>query len=212
MKKDIGWLILRFTKRNESSIPGWAGFISQTGELPTRLTVLDYYPVIYQPITEYSTVQECLCVAQKATDEVGQWYVYTTFDLGVCMKAYPLVWNYPQKFDRHIIMIGTFHLAMGYYHMIGKKMEGSGFADVLLETNLVSSGSIHGVLTGKNYSRATHCHKTLLEALHRLMIEVFIQEKENVFASLSESEVYKELVENPSKDSFEKFLSNSTVC
>ena len=31
-----------------------------------------------------------------------------------------------------------------------KKMEGSGFSDVLLEANLVSSGSISGVLTGKN--------------------------------------------------------------
>ena len=63
-------------------------------------------------------------------------------------------------------MIGTFHLIMGYYKMMGKKMEGSGFGDILLESGLISSGSLQGVLSGKNYSRATRCHKVLSEAMH----------------------------------------------
>jgi hypothetical protein len=33
--------------------------------------------------------------------------VVTTFDLGVCMKAYPIIWNQPKKFEDHIIMIGV---------------------------------------------------------------------------------------------------------
>ena len=95
--------------QSTQKVPSLIAFISQTGEVPDKLTKIDYYPVIAKPITDYKTVQECLHYAEKATAEVGQKYVITTFDLGVCMKAYPLVWNNPMKYDNHIIMIGTFH-------------------------------------------------------------------------------------------------------
>ena len=59
-KKDTAWLFLRTFKTQDQVIPGWGGFVSQAGGSPERLTSLDYYPVIYHPIIEYSTVQECL--------------------------------------------------------------------------------------------------------------------------------------------------------
>ena len=72
-------------------------------------------------------------------------------------------------------MIGTFHLTMGYLNMIGKKMDGSGFTDVLFEANLISSGSLHGVVSGKNYIRAMNCHKVLTESLQRLLLNEFVK-------------------------------------
>ena len=90
---------------------------------PKSLTKIAYYPVIQKPITEYSTVQEVLRNSEEASNEVGQSIVITTFDLGVCMKAYPLVWNSQEKYKNYIIMIGSFHLIMTYFKMIGKKMD-----------------------------------------------------------------------------------------
>jgi hypothetical protein len=57
--------------------------------------------------------------------------------------------------------------------MIGKKMEGTGLSDILLEAGLIGSGSITGVMTGKHYSRAMHYHKILLDALARFLFEEF---------------------------------------
>ena len=71
--------------------PGWAGFVSVTGDSPTSTTTTDYYPVINYPITDYKTVQQCLEYAESVSREVGQDDDITTFDLGVCMKAYPLI-------------------------------------------------------------------------------------------------------------------------
>ncbi len=157
------WILLRLhASLVEQDVPGWAGFVSLTGEKPERKTTIDYYPVIFNPITEYKTVQECLRQAECATNEVGQEYVITTFDLGVCMKAYPLIWNQPQRFEKHIVLIGTFHLVCAYLKMIGKKMNGSGLSDVLLEADLITSGSLKGVESGKQYDRALHCHKSML--------------------------------------------------
>ena len=70
---------------------------------PQKITTIDYHPDIYHPITQYSAVQECLKYTEKATDEVGHEYAAITFDLGVCSKAYPLLWNFQQLFNRHII-------------------------------------------------------------------------------------------------------------
>ena len=109
-------------------MPGWAGYVSSTGDVPHRLTT-DYYPVIPFPFTDNKVVKECLRFSEEASLEVGQKYVITSFDLGVCIKAYRVVWNYPKRYENHIIMIGTFHLACSYLKMIGKKMECSGLSD-----------------------------------------------------------------------------------
>ena len=93
------------------------------------------------------------------------------------MKAYPLVWNDPLRYNKYILLIGTFHLICAYFHVIGKKMKGCGFSDVLLEAELAKSGTVHGVMSGKNYSRAIVCHKTMLEALERLLFSVFLETK-----------------------------------
>lgn len=63
---------LHVAKTSTQTIPGWGGYISLTGEKPSRLTTIEYYPIISKPITEYETVQECLRYAKDAAREVGQ--------------------------------------------------------------------------------------------------------------------------------------------
>ena len=69
---------------------------------------------------------ECLKYAEKATAEVGQQYVITTFDLEVYMKAYPLVWNNAVKHEKHMILIGLCSHENGW-----EKMNGSGLPTFL---------------------------------------------------------------------------------
>ena len=104
---------------------------------------------------DYKTVQECLRYAENATNEVIQQYIIT-FDLGVCMKAHPIIWNNAKTYENHIIQLGTFHLASAFMKMIGKKMRGTGLSDILLEAGLIGSGSLQGILSGKQYERALH--------------------------------------------------------
>ena len=77
-------------------VPGWVGFILETGQVPKRLTTIDYYPFINHPITNYSTVQECHKVSKNTLCEVGQKYTVATFDLD------------------HIVLIESFHLICAY--------------------------------------------------------------------------------------------------
>lgn len=73
------------------------------------------------------------------------------------------------------VYIGTFHLVCAYLKMIGKKMNGSGLSDIMLEAELITSGSLKGVESGKQYDRALHCHKTMQECLERLMLASYLK-------------------------------------
>lgn len=98
-------------------MPGFGGFISSTGKVPSRKSTIDFYTPINQPITDNAVVYEILKRSEAAMEEVGQPYTINTFDLGVVMKACPIVWKYEEEFSKHVILIGKFHTAMNY---IGK--------------------------------------------------------------------------------------------
>lgn len=142
--------------------------------------------------------------------EVGQSYVTITFDLGMCMKAYPLIWNNTSRYEKYIILIGTFHMIYGYFRVLGKKMAGSELVYVFTEADLITPGSLHWVMTGKNYSRAVQCHKTMQESIERLVIQQYLTSpnQEGILSGLSEESTnkMKDLIESPSEQALVKIL------
>ena len=209
--KQMLWVLAREEGQIvQKPVPGITGFLSQTGKIPESLTTIDWYPVIPRPITEYKTVQECLRYAESATAEVNQQYTITTFDLGVCMKAYPITWNNPERYQNHIILIGTFHLACAFMKMIGKKMDGSGLSDVLLEAGLIGSGSLQGVLSGKHYERAVHCHKVLAEALERLLFRQYRESQSDELPQEVQQSLH-DIVTTGSSNAIESALGNDAI-
>ena len=108
-------LISVFTRRInsvEQIIPGLSGWVSGTGHLSKCLTIIGYYPMINAPITDVKTIQECLRCSQEGSTEARQEYTISTFDLGVCMKAHPMIWSEPEKYKSHIILIGIYAIAV----------------------------------------------------------------------------------------------------
>ena len=159
-------------------IPGRAGFISETDQVPKRLTTIDYYPIINHLTTDYSTVQECLRVSSKsASRQFGQQYAVTIFRLGLCMKAYPIIWKSPHfyEYNDRIVMIGSFHRVWAYLKMMGKKMNESGLVDVLLEAGVIAVGFMNGLISGKNNNHAIDGHKVMAKSLERLLLDRYLE-------------------------------------
>ena len=105
---------------------------------------------------------------------------------------------------------------LAYLKMVGKKMNGSGFADIMTEAGLITSGSLRGVLAGKHYNRAMVCHKTMLEALERLLINMYLADngKDNVMEILQSEEsqlVMQELLEVPSEQVMNSAMSDNEI-
>ena len=86
--------------------------------------------------------------------------------------------------------------------MVGKKMQGTGLGDIFLEAGLITSGSLHSILAGKQYARAMTCHKTMLEALERLLLLEFLvtTNRSSLLDKLDDAQkdVFRGLLETPS--------------
>ena len=70
--------------------------------------------------------------------------------------------------ERLVLRMGEFHTAMAYLSCIGKIFADAGLHDILLESDVVATGSIDGVITGHHYNRSLRAHKLMMEALQRL--------------------------------------------
>ena len=206
------WLFARViaSSGGKQIVPGFGGFISATGDKPTRKSTIDYFTPINEPFTEYSVIKELLKRSEDATNEVGQEYVLNTFDLGGCMKALPLIWKFPSKYQKHVITIGPFHTGMNYIGMVtGHKCRGSGYGEILIEAGLITSGCLSSVLKGKAYAKALFCLKTVTEAMERLLIERFIKE-ENV--EINNPRAFLSLVQTCCRDNLNAVMEDpSTV-
>ena len=67
MLKYFLWCIWRLHSSTVSQhIPEWVGFISETGQVPKRLTTIDDYSIINYLTTDYSTVKKCFRVSKNA--------------------------------------------------------------------------------------------------------------------------------------------------
>ena len=78
----------------------------------------------------------------------------------------PLVWKYPDQYWKHIIFPGPFHTKMNFIGMLTKKkVRESGYAEILIEVKLVTSGTLVRVLSGKASLKALFNLKAGVEAL-----------------------------------------------
>ena len=57
--------------------------------------------------------------------------------------------------------------------IIGKRFGDAGLHDLLLESGVLASGSINGVLVGKHFNRGLCVHKLVMEAMERLRLQQF---------------------------------------
>ena len=92
------------------------------------------------------------------------------FDLGVCMKACPLIGKFLTKYKLHVVTPGQFHTVMDYIGMVtGHKFRGLRFADIILEAGLITSGCPNCVLGGKAFAKALFCLKSVCKAMEWLL-------------------------------------------
>ena len=111
--------------------------------------------------------------SEEANRPVGQTYTINTFNLGVGMGALPLAWEFPV-----MIIPDPFHTEMNYIGMlINHKARGSGYAEILFTTGLAEKRCLKNILSGKGFAKATFNLKATVKALDRLLIDVFVEQR-----------------------------------
>ena len=135
----------------------------QKGKQP--LTTTKYTPA-------NNSIRNCsklLQQSEEATRAVGQKYTINILDLGLCMKALPLIWTFPDKFKEHVVILGPFRTEMNFIGMLNHKMRESGYADIIEEAQLLTKGCIKNVLNGKAFVKTLFSLKAVNELIQRYL-------------------------------------------
>ena len=88
-------------------------------------------------------------------------------------------------------------------------MKGSGFKEIVIEADVCTSGSLQKVMSGKHYNRAIRVHNLVLEALERLLFEVFQAQDQSGEGLSDESENgLRKLTEKPDSEQFQSLFTS----
>jgi hypothetical protein len=192
------WSVCRALFNDKSTVPEWCGWLSQTSPNENvRLSNVGYLTPIMQPITECSTVYQCLITSMDVSRKLNQNFTFVTFDLAAAKLAYKIMWNKPDVFTNVFVHLGAFHIRpmCCYLGALGTFMAGSGFEEIILQAGVCASGSIAQVMSGKHFNRAMRVHVLMLDAVQRLLLDKFLLHSE---ADRNDLEQLKMLSEDPS--------------
>ena len=95
----------------------------------------------------------------QIADQLGQHVVIIVFDQAIYAKALEVLWQNKDQFQRLVVRLGSFHTICAFFAAIGKQFGDAGLPDVLMESGIVASGSVAGVIEGHHYNRAVCTHK-----------------------------------------------------
>ena len=132
----------------------------QRGQASTRYEMRTVFYVnaplaIVKLLKPVPVLQRSLQIA----DQLGQHDVIIVLDQAIYAKALEVLWQNKDQFQRLVVRLGSFHTICAFFAAIGKQFGDAGLADVLMESGIVASGSVAGVIEGHHYNRAVRTHK-----------------------------------------------------
>ena len=106
-------------------------------------------------------------------DQLSQQDIIITFDLAIYAKAVEIIWKNSEELSRIVPRLGAFHISCCFLAVIGKRFGDAGLTDLLIESEVIGSGSVSGVIEGRQYNRGVRAHNIVMEALWKLRWKSF---------------------------------------
>lgn len=181
---DLAYLLAKEAHHNPATLPGWKHFNQRLhSNHPRNKTAIHYLPLIEAPAGHIDTVNTIIVRSLALADKLNLSKIVLVFDQAIYAKIQELRWLHPNYAERTIVRMGEFHTIMSYLSILGKRFEGGGLGDLMIESGIVAAGSLPSVMSGKHYNRAARAHKLVFEALSRLRIRQFMEELDEVTAN-----------------------------
>ena len=112
-----------------------------------------------------SNIQYLTSIDSSATEMCT---VITVLDR--CLKIKDQLFVYLIKYKDCIVMFGIFHMIMMYLGIIGRNISHAGLKDLIIQSDVVATGSVDKALSGKMYNPFVRAHKIVYEALYRCLL------------------------------------------
>lgn len=184
--EDLIWILSRVDvstdpfalhEKERQLIPGWSAFNSLVIKDTRPKQIVGFLPILPHPVTEYSTVYTAMSNFNEVLSQLRQVSLPVFCDEGVYRIAKHIELLRPNEFTNLVLMLGDFHLTKIAMSCIGKYLRESGIQNVLVETEAYGINTSEQVLNASNYARAVKGFLMLGEALQRLQLEAFFEER-----------------------------------
>lgn len=140
--------------------------------------IVAYLPQLNSSPTNDRTIHKTLEIAENIRKECGQDHLLLTYDLAMAKPAYKIQIDCAPKFDALFINLGPFHVELTFFKAIGKVINESGIPRIFVSSELISEGSLSGVISGKHFNRCKKTHIIASLAFKVLHFKTFLQEYE----------------------------------
>ena len=120
------------------------------------------------------TVHPILTQSVAIVDSLELDSLVLVMDQAIYSKAQQIRWQNDSFKEQLVIRLEDLHIALAYLGTIGKQFQDSGLEDILIEADIVTPGSIKGILSGHHY-RSIRANKIMYEALVRLRWKAFLE-------------------------------------
>ena len=99
-----------------------------------------------------ATIKTILDRSIAIADELGLENIDLVADQAIYSKLQEIRWHDESYSKRLVIRMGEFHTCMALLACIGKRFGDAGLQNVLIESGVVASGSVTGILNGHHYN------------------------------------------------------------
>lgn len=206
-KIDFTWMMSHYLKL--SNTPAWVGYNSMIYEDVSATQKISYLTTINCSPTNNSVVLETLKQAMKAADECRQLYMEVTYDLAIAKVAFQIQSIEKPHFNKLFIHIGSFHIMMAFFKAIGKFIEGCGLTTIMVDSEILASGSVNSFLTGKHFNRCKRLHPLVSLALQTLHFESFYNSLN--ISQEKQTEIMNYLTEFKNSKSIDVMITNDSI-
>lgn len=157
--------------------PMWTGFNSKIVVDDTPQQLISYLtPINHSPTSNavvLATMQQCMAALQ----ELNQEYMQVTYDLAIAKIALQIQATESNTFQKLFIHLGAFHIMMSYFKAIGKVINDCGLSTIMIESEILASGSVSGFIEGKHFNRCKRLHPMMALGLQILHFRSFLKQK-----------------------------------
>ncbi|GFX03208.1 uncharacterized protein TNCV_1700921 [Trichonephila clavipes] len=130
-------------------------------------------PINFSP-TNVAVVTHTMEQAQVVGKDCNQAYVQVTHDLAIVKIAYKIQSTSKPQFNNLFIHLGSFHLMMAFFKAIGVFINECGLSHMMIESNIIASGSVNGLVEGKHFNRCKRLHPLMALGLKMLHFDHFL--------------------------------------
>lgn len=171
----FAWVVSH--KLQIASTPMWVGYNAKILRDDSKIQKVEYLTQINNTPTDPAVVKETMRRSLQIASECGKSFFSVTYDLAMAKIALRIQ-SAEAEFQKLFINFGPFHIMLSFFKACGKFISGSGLTNVLIDSEILASGSVGSFVSGKHFNRCKKIHPLLSLALQILHFERFLQSQD----------------------------------